>query len=96
MASDYAPVVRRAVPGDATAILVLVEALADYEKLPRPLPDARERLVRDLFGPDPRLDCQPRWAPRWRWRSGPGWSLAEAWWAVGRRWQAGSVRSLLG
>jgi GNAT superfamily N-acetyltransferase len=57
MASSYAPVVRRAVSDDAQAILSLVDALADYEKLDRPSPDARERLVRDLFGPKPRLEC---------------------------------------
>jgi GNAT superfamily N-acetyltransferase len=57
MASTYAPVVRRAVPDDAQAILTLVDALADYEKLARPTPDARDRLIRDLFGPRPRMDC---------------------------------------
>lgn len=57
MATTFAPVVRRAVPDDAQAILTLVDALADYEKLARPTPDARERLIRDLFGPKPRLEC---------------------------------------
>lgn len=57
MASTYAPVVRRAVPGDAQAIHTLVDALADYEKLERPSPAARERLVSDLFGSRPRIDC---------------------------------------
>ena len=57
MASSYAPVVRRAAGDDAQAILTLVDALADYEKLQRPAPDARKRLVRDLFGEKPRLDC---------------------------------------
>ena len=57
MAPNYAPLIRRAVPGDAPAILMLVDALADYEKLDRPSPDARARLVRDLFGPKPRLEC---------------------------------------
>jgi GNAT superfamily N-acetyltransferase len=57
MASTYAPVVRRAVPSDAQAILTLVDALADYEKLDRPAPEARERLVRDLFGATPRVEC---------------------------------------
>ena len=42
---------------DAQAILSLVDALADYEKLDRPTPEARERLVRDIFGTKPRLDC---------------------------------------
>lgn len=57
MASSVTPVVRRAELQDAPAILALVEALADYEKLDRPLPSARERLVQDLFGPTPRLNC---------------------------------------
>ena len=37
-------------PTDAAAFLDLVDALADYEALPRPTVDARERLVRDAFG----------------------------------------------
>jgi GNAT superfamily N-acetyltransferase len=57
MASTYAAVVRRAVADDAQAILSLVDGLADYEKLERPDAGARERLIRDLFGPKPRLDC---------------------------------------
>jgi GNAT superfamily N-acetyltransferase len=57
MATTYAPVVRRAVRDDAQAILALVEALADYERLDRPVQAARERLINDLFGPKPRLDC---------------------------------------
>lgn len=57
MASAVAPIIRRAVAADAPAILELVNALADYEKLARPSPEARKRLVRDLFGPKPRIDC---------------------------------------
>jgi GNAT superfamily N-acetyltransferase len=57
MASTYSPVVRRAVRDDAQAIHTLVDALADYEKLERPKPPARDRLVADLFGPRPRIDC---------------------------------------
>jgi GNAT superfamily N-acetyltransferase len=49
--------VRKAVASDEPAILALVDALADYEKLPRPTSDARMRLIRDLFGPQPRVDC---------------------------------------
>jgi GNAT superfamily N-acetyltransferase len=56
MAPTYAPVVRRAVESDGQALLSLVDALADYEKLSRPSPEARERLVRDMFGPKPRID----------------------------------------
>lgn len=46
--------VRPAVPGDGAALLELVTALAEYEKLPPPDPAARERLLRDGFGPAPR------------------------------------------
>src|SRR5687767_5519398 len=56
MAGTYAPVVRRAVESDAQALLSLVEALADYEKLARPSAQARERLIRDMFGPKRRID----------------------------------------
>ena len=44
---------RPAAREDADRWLALVDALADYEKLDRPLPDARERLIRDAFGPPP-------------------------------------------
>jgi GNAT superfamily N-acetyltransferase len=54
MAPTYAPIVRRAVESDSHALFTLIEALADYEKLPRPTAEARERLTRDLFGPNPR------------------------------------------
>lgn len=45
--------VRRARSGDLDAFLALVDALADYEKLERPTPEARERLARDGFGEEP-------------------------------------------
>jgi len=45
--------VRAARATDADALLALVDALADYEKLPRPEADARARLVRDGFETDP-------------------------------------------
>jgi GNAT superfamily N-acetyltransferase len=57
MASTHSPVVRKAVASDEPAILALVDALADYEKLERPSGDARGRLILDLFGPEPRIDC---------------------------------------
>jgi GNAT superfamily N-acetyltransferase len=57
MASTHTPVVRKAVREDEPAILALVDALADYEKLPRPSSDARNRLIHDLFGPKPRIEC---------------------------------------
>jgi GNAT superfamily N-acetyltransferase len=47
--------IRPAVPADADAFLELVDALADYEKLARPSPDARQRLLVDAFGPRPRI-----------------------------------------
>ena len=47
--------IRPAVAADADRWLTLVDALADYEKLERPRPDARERLVHDAFGPAPRI-----------------------------------------
>jgi GNAT superfamily N-acetyltransferase len=47
-------VIRPAAPEDAETFLALVDALADYEKLDRPTPAARERLLHDAFGPAPR------------------------------------------
>lgn len=47
--------IRAATAADADAFLALVDALADYEKLDRPTPEARERIVRDAFGPEPRI-----------------------------------------
>ncbi|MDZ7342896.1 MAG: GNAT family N-acetyltransferase [candidate division KSB1 bacterium] len=49
--------IRRAVREDAPILLDLIEALADYEKLPRPTPEARERLIRDGFGERPRFEA---------------------------------------
>jgi GNAT superfamily N-acetyltransferase len=43
-----APVVRRATAADTEVVLKLVDALADYESLPRPTPDARQRLAADM------------------------------------------------
>jgi GNAT superfamily N-acetyltransferase len=47
--------IRPAAAVDAEVFLSLVDALADYEKLDRPTAEARERLVRDGFGPAPRF-----------------------------------------
>ncbi|HEU4828007.1 MAG TPA: GNAT family N-acetyltransferase [Gemmatimonadales bacterium] len=47
--------VRAAGPDDAQTVLALIDALADYEKLPRPDAAARARLVEDGFGPAPRF-----------------------------------------
>ena len=48
--------VRRAVPADAGAYLALVQALADFEKLPAPDAAARERLIADAFADPPRYE----------------------------------------
>lgn len=50
-------VVRPATPADAEALLSLIDALADYEKLERPTDEARRRLVEHGFGERPRFDC---------------------------------------
>jgi GNAT superfamily N-acetyltransferase len=49
--------IRPATAGDAELFLTLVDALADYEKLDRPTPEARQRLVRDGFGNQPRFQA---------------------------------------
>jgi GNAT superfamily N-acetyltransferase len=50
-------IVREASLEDASDLLGLIEALALYEKLDPPAPEARERLLRDLFGPSPRIEA---------------------------------------
>ena len=54
MAEHHAPVVRRATAADVEAILQLVDALADYESLPRPPAEAKKRLAADM---DKRFDA---------------------------------------
>lgn len=49
-------VVRRATPQDGPEVLRLVNALADYEKLDRPTPEAQKRLLADTFSERPRID----------------------------------------
>ena len=49
--------IRRAAPEDAPLLLSLIDALADYEKLPRPDAAARERIVHDGFGATPRFQA---------------------------------------
>lgn len=51
--------IRPATAADAEVFLALVDALADYEKLARPTPQARERLRRDGFGPPEQRRFQP-------------------------------------
>jgi GNAT superfamily N-acetyltransferase len=48
---------RRAAPQDAPLLLSLIDALADYEQLPRPDAAARERLLHDGFGAAPRFQA---------------------------------------
>jgi GNAT superfamily N-acetyltransferase len=48
--------VRRVTPADAPALLSLIDALADYEKLDPPDEAAKARLVRDLFSERPRVE----------------------------------------
>jgi len=45
--------IRPATKTDGDTWLALVDALADYEKLDRPTPEARSRLLNDAFGPEP-------------------------------------------
>jgi len=49
-------VIRRATAADAPAMLALIWALAEYEKLEPPDAEAEARLVRDAFGEKPRFD----------------------------------------
>lgn len=46
--------IRPATLDDGETFLALVDALADYEKLDRPSPEARRRLLADGFGDGPR------------------------------------------
>ena len=48
--------IRRAVREDSEALLRLVKALADYEKLPPPDEHARARLLNDAFGERPLIE----------------------------------------
>lgn len=45
--------IRPAAAADGPAYLALVDALADYEKLPGPTPEAKARLLTDAFGERP-------------------------------------------
>src|SRR5688500_5348690 len=48
--------IRRAVAEDGPAILDLIVALAEFEKLEPPDNAARQRLIADAFGPKPRFE----------------------------------------
>jgi GNAT superfamily N-acetyltransferase len=52
---SHAITIRPATPADGETFLTLVDALADYEKLDRPTPDARQRLLNDAFGERQRI-----------------------------------------
>jgi len=47
--------IRPATLADGDTFLALVDALADYEKLDRPSPEAHGRLLADAFGERPRI-----------------------------------------
>ena len=47
--------IRPAAAADGETFLALVDALADYEQLARPTPEARSRLLADAFGERPRI-----------------------------------------
>jgi len=49
--------IRRAQRSDAAALLQLIVALAEFEKLPPPDNEARQRLIEDGFGSRPRFEC---------------------------------------
>lgn len=53
--------VRKAVAAEADDLLHLIDALAAYEKLDPPDEAAKQRLVRDIFGPEPRLEAYLAW-----------------------------------
>src|SRR5947209_16274644 len=48
--------IRKAQPSDASTILRLIVALADFEKLPPPDAAAQDRLMADAFAERPRFD----------------------------------------
>jgi GNAT superfamily N-acetyltransferase len=57
MRPNNSPTVRRATADDAQAILALVDALADYERLTPPDAASKERLIRDMTSDRPRFDA---------------------------------------
>jgi GNAT superfamily N-acetyltransferase len=48
--------VRKIQPAEAPALVQLIDALADYEKLSPPDTEAKARLIRDLFSERPRVE----------------------------------------
>jgi GNAT superfamily N-acetyltransferase len=55
--SNPSIILRKVRRGDEKIFLSLIDALADYEKLKRPSPQARRRLIRDGFGKTKRFDA---------------------------------------
>jgi GNAT superfamily N-acetyltransferase len=49
--------IRPATPDDKHSLLHLLDAHADFEQMPRPTPEARERLLRDGFGDQSRFSA---------------------------------------
>lgn len=49
--------VRKAQEADALALIELIVALAEFEKLDPPDEEAKARLIRDGFGPSPRFEA---------------------------------------
>lgn len=49
--------IRRAEEQDGEALLALIRALADYERLEPPGPEAQARLLADAFGASPRFEA---------------------------------------
>jgi len=49
--------IRRAKKNDGKTFLTLIDALADYEKLKRPTPAAKKRLLNHAFGKKKRFDA---------------------------------------
>src|SRR5262249_31493822 len=54
--SPRSTTIRRASREDAETVLALIEALAEYEHLEPPDPEARARLIEHGFGSHPRFD----------------------------------------
>ncbi|NWJ47193.1 MAG: GNAT family N-acetyltransferase [Chloroflexi bacterium] len=48
--------IRTATPADSATILELIKALADFEQLPPPDPEAQQRLISHAFGEHPRFE----------------------------------------
>ena len=48
--------IRKAILSDGEVLIELINALADYEKLERPNPEACERIKKDAFGLKPKIN----------------------------------------